>query len=262
MPGSIQSIERAAAVLRLIGAADEPLGLAEVSTALALPKPTVHGILRTLLSVGFVDRAEGSSRWGRYVLGEGLQRMGAVRIDAQELRSQSMNWADELAARTRMSVRVGVLTGGEVLVAHHVFRPDGSPQRLCTGQRLPAHATALGKALLARAPAASYPQAGAPWPAYTKRTVTSPPQLAAALAAVRREGYATEAGEHVPDQGSIAAPVHGPGGFVVGAVAVVAPLDEVLVGSRYRPRRDVLDGTRHAATQISRAVDDLWAPRP
>jgi DNA-binding IclR family transcriptional regulator len=46
--GTIQSIERAAAMLRLLGAAGRPLALGEVASPLDLPRPTAHGILRTL----------------------------------------------------------------------------------------------------------------------------------------------------------------------------------------------------------------------
>src|SRR5262245_45788003 len=55
VPGAIQSIERAAAVLRLLGSTDRPLGLNELAAALDLPRPTAHGIVRTLRDVGFVD---------------------------------------------------------------------------------------------------------------------------------------------------------------------------------------------------------------
>jgi DNA-binding IclR family transcriptional regulator len=66
MPGPIQSIERAAAVLRLLGGAGRPLALAEIAAPLDLPRPTAHGILRTLRDVGFVDQDRDT---GRYSLG-------------------------------------------------------------------------------------------------------------------------------------------------------------------------------------------------
>jgi len=56
MPGTIQSIERAVAVLRVLGGADRALGLNELATALNLPRPTAHGIVRTLYTVGLVDQ--------------------------------------------------------------------------------------------------------------------------------------------------------------------------------------------------------------
>ena len=60
--------------------------------------------------------------------------------------------AERLAPRTGAAVRVGVLHGASVMVVHHVFRPDAAFQVLEVGAQLPAHASALGKAMLAYAP--------------------------------------------------------------------------------------------------------------
>ena len=67
MPGPIQSIERAAAVLRLLARGSGPMAVGEIAAALDLAKPTAHGILRTLLGVGFVDQDPATGRypaWG------------------------------------------------------------------------------------------------------------------------------------------------------------------------------------------------------
>ena len=74
MPGPIQSIQRAAEVLKLLahGGAHQ-LSVGEISRALDLAKPTVHGILRTLQEVGFVEQeVEG----GKYRLGAALFQIG------------------------------------------------------------------------------------------------------------------------------------------------------------------------------------------
>src|SRR5918912_592967 len=145
MPGRIQSIERAAAILRLLSGRRR-LGVGELAGELGLPKGTVHGILRTLQVVGFVEQDADS---GKYQLGAALLHMGSSYLDGNELRARALNWSDSLAARSGESVRIGTLHEGQVLVVHHVFRPDDSRQALEVGALLPAHATALGKVLLA-----------------------------------------------------------------------------------------------------------------
>src|SRR3954467_8257677 len=154
VPGSIQSIERAAAVLRLLGSTDRPLGLGEIAAALDLPRPTAHGIVRTLREVGFVEQRTDSTR---YVLGPGLHELGRGGWDPHDLRAHAMNWADSLASSTGLAVQLGVVGEGVVKLVHHVFRPDVSPQRIRTGESQPLHATALGKCLLAFAPVATPP---------------------------------------------------------------------------------------------------------
>ena len=224
MPGSIQSIERAAAILRTLATGSGTLRLAEISASLHLPKGTAHGILRTLTEVGFVEQDRDT---GRYRLGEGLSDLRSHGLDGNELRALSMNWADPLAARSGAAVRVGALVGLDVLVVHYVFRPDPSDQRADVGSLLPIHATALGKVLLAHSPGTQRLLPAGPLTAYTGRTITDPVRLTAELTAVRARGHALEFGEHLPDQAGLAAPILSPGGLVVGAVGIHGDLDRI-----------------------------------
>ena len=59
----MQSIERAAAVLRLLATASDGLGVVDLGNSLGLPKGTVHGILRTLHQVGFIEQDEATARY-------------------------------------------------------------------------------------------------------------------------------------------------------------------------------------------------------
>ena len=118
----------------------------DLAGELGLPKGTVHGILRTLHEVGFVEQ---DAETGKYQLGAALLHMGSSYLDGNELRTRALNWSDALASRSSESVRIGTLHEGQVLVVHHVFRPDDSRQALEVGALLPAHATAMGKVLLA-----------------------------------------------------------------------------------------------------------------
>lgn len=245
VPGSIQSIERAAAVLRLLGAATGPVGLSEVARSLGLPKATASGIVSTLSAVGFVAR---DPRTGRYGLGEGLAKL-RVGTDPHDLRSAAMNWTDQLAARTGLEVHLGVPSPAGVHLVHHVFRPDDSAQRLRTGQVQPLHATALGKVLLAYVPG-SWPLPGAALERYTVRTCTDRVALAVEMDSVRGRGYAVDRGECTPDTAALAAPVRHHGGLVIGAVGVAGPYDRV-VGPRGEPLRGLVEHTVTTARAVS-----------
>ena len=219
MPGAIQSIERAAAVLRLLGSTDRPLGLNELAAALDLPRPTAHGIVRTLRDVGFVDQDVTSSR---YRLGSALRELGRGGWDRHDLRARAMNWADSLAGSTGLAVHLGVAAQGAVRLVHHVFRPDGTPQRIRTGEEQPLHATAPARDLdLQR------------WTGRTCVTVTA---LEAQLALARRRGWASDTGEYESGVGGAAAPLRASGGIVVGAIGVVGPVEELYgIGGELRP---------------------------
>ncbi|SDO02919.1 IclR family transcriptional regulator [Geodermatophilus sp. DSM 45219] len=224
MPGTVQSIERAATLLHAIAQSGGQMGVTELAGAVDLPKTTTHGLLRTLLSVGFVEQ---DPRTGRYSLGAGLLGLGTHYLDANELRSRASNWADSLAARSGFAVRLGTPAGLQVVVVHHVFRPDDSPQEMEVGALLPAHATAVGKVLLASRPAVARSLTDVPLDALTPRTVVDPAALLAELQATRARGWAEQRGEYRLGVAGIAAPVHGPGGLVVGALGISGPVEEL-----------------------------------
>lgn len=243
-------MERAAALLRLLGGAGRPLALAELADALDLPRPTAHGILRTLREEGLVAQDPGS---GRYLLGDGLDRLGTP-WDRHDLRARAMNWADALASGTGCAVYLGVpaADGGGVDVVHHVFRPDGSAQRLRTNTVQPLHATAWGLCLLAFAPASV--RAGEPLERYTRRTPTDAVALGRELTAVRRRGWAADPGGWEPGVGGLAVPVRSGGGLTVAALGVGAPAEE-LFGPHDRPRPEPLQQLLAAAAEIADGLE-------
>src|SRR3954447_11066285 len=144
--GSIQSVDRAARILRTLASGPRRLDVTELATRLELAPPTVHGLLQTLQDHGFVEQDRDS---GKYQLGAGLLQLGNSYLDLNELRARSLVHAERLATRADAAVRVGVRHGASVIVVHHTFRPDATLQILEVGAELPVHASALGKAILA-----------------------------------------------------------------------------------------------------------------
>jgi DNA-binding IclR family transcriptional regulator len=244
---TIQSIERAAAILRLLSGRNRRLGVAQLAGELNLPKGTVHGILRTLAVVGFVEQDEES---GKYQLGAALLHMGSSYLDGNELRARALNWSDSLAARSGESVRIGTLHERSVLVVHHVFRPDDSRQALEVGALLPTHATGMGKVLLAANRYAAAELAAGGLARYTPATITDPDALTAELDDVLERGWAAEAEELVPGVVSIAAPIQDRRGVTVGAIGISGPVERL--SEAEGPRSDLVSFVREAARAVSR----------
>ena len=247
VPGHVQSIERAAAVLRLL--AHGRLALVDLSTSLGLAKGTVHGILRTLQHVGFVEQ---DTETGKYHLGAAVLQLGAHSLDLNELRSRALNWADSLAARSGEAVRMGSHVDGQVLVVHHVFRPDNSPQTVDSGVLLPLHASALGKAILAFDSAAGAAVRRNGLAPYTRSTIVTRPDLSRALTAVRDDGWAGEVEELTVGEAGIAAPIRDDAGLVVGSIGLAGPVDRICHGRRPRPA--LVAQVRDAAHAVSREL--------
>lgn len=215
--GRIQSIERAAAILRLLSGPSRRRGVVELADELELSKSTVHGLLRTLKDVGFVEQNFES---GKYQLGPALLHMGSSYLDGNELRTRALNWADALAIQSGESVQIGMLHERRVLIVHDVFRPDDTPQQLSVGSLMPAHATALGKALLAHYGHAARHLNGEVLPRYTTATITDTGRLQTELDAASERGWASEIGELLQDVASIAAPIEDGRRMTVGAIGI------------------------------------------
>jgi DNA-binding IclR family transcriptional regulator len=245
--GSIQSIERAAAILRLLSGRNRRLGVVQIAGELELPKTTVHGILRTLAAVGFVEQDSDS---GKYQLGAALLHMGSSYLDGNELRTRALNWSDSLAARSGESVRIGTLHESQVLVVHHVFRPDDSRQALEVGTLQPAHATAMGKVLLAAHRFAAAELAGNGLAQFTTATITDRDALLATLDDVLERGWAADAEELVAGEVSLAAPIDDRRGVTVGAIGISGPVERM--SENGAPKMELVSFVREAARSVSR----------
>src|SRR5215204_861121 len=223
--GTIQSVDRSARILKALASGPRRLGVSQLADQLGLSRPTVHGLLQTLLAHGFVEQDRDSDK---YQLGAGLLQLGNSYLDLNELRGRSIVHAERLAERTDAAVRVGVMHGATVVVVHHVFRPDTTLQILEVGAELPAHASALGKSILAFAHGQLVDDLLAEAPAkLTSRTLT-PAALRKELNAAHESGIARERDEAVLGESSVAGAIFDHSGHAVGSIGVVGDTDRIL----------------------------------
>lgn len=247
MAGSIQSVERAAAILRLLAGGERRLGLTDISTALGLAKATAHGILRTLQQEGLVEQDPAS---GRYQLGAELLRLGSGYLDVQELRSRALAWADDLARVTGESVHLGVPHLDGVLIVHHVLRRDDGRQVLEIGAMQPLHSSSLGKVLAACDPAVGARVLEGERERFTPRTVTTGHELGDVLEIVRSRGWASDLEETWDGVASVAAPVHNRHRAPVGAVCVTGAVERICRDGEVRA--NLVAAVRDCARAVSR----------
>lgn len=204
------------------------LTLDQISRATHLPRSTAHRILEQLVNLSWLERSSFGYSLGSRALGLG----GAGRVASGELRAVAAPYLHELLVRTGMVVHLAVLHEGEV---HYLDKMGGRfattvPSRV--GGRAPAHATALGKAMLAMmAPESVDEVIGESPGSITGRTLGDLSALHRELHRIRaRKGLAFERGECFPNISCAAAAVRGADG-PVGAVSLVgdanAPLERV-----------------------------------
>jgi len=249
----IQSVQRAAQILGVLGSGTPRLGVTEIAERVGLAKPTVHGLLRTLEAHELVAQDPDT---GKYSLGPGVLQLGNAYLDGSELRARSLRWAEDLAHRAAEAVWVATLSGSRVIVLHHVFRPDNTVQILEVGAAIPWHACALGHAIVANLPAAQRSRALAGDLApLTGRTKTTRAALNRALTQVRQRGYAIEDQEATVGDAGIAAPILARDDVVAGAIGVVGSADRLLAPGT---RDELIRTVSEAARAVSR---DLGAGR-
>jgi len=189
-------------LLEALGASDRPQRLGELSTRTQLTKPTVHRLLGVLTESGWAVQRDG----GFYELGPRARALGHA----------NAAWGDgvesaihALAGATNQTVHVAVLADGEVLYTHKASAPEAFIMRSRVGSRMPAHSTAVGKAMLSTLTAARVVSLLTlrGMAARTSSTITDVDALLAELDAVRETGYAVDREENEDNVRCLAVPI-------------------------------------------------------
>lgn len=190
--------------------------LTEIAKLTGLPTSTVYRLVIDLVSCGILERSES----GHYTVGLWLKGVGGHAFHLSNLRERALPVIEDLAATTQKSVRLGLLDDLEVA---YIEKPLGHRvvSYFSRSVRLPAHATALGKVLLAFSPPdildAAIARGLRPC---TPQTIIAPDRLRCSLSQIRLTCVAMARGEHTPGGTSIAVPVFGPGGRLVAALGL------------------------------------------
>jgi IclR family acetate operon transcriptional repressor len=208
-------VGRAARLLTEIVDAPGPVTFSELSQRTGLAKSTTSRLLVALERAHLVRREDGGFRAGglfdRYAHSAGGDA-GLARLAQPVL--------ERLGARTGETVNLGVAHGGAVEQIAQVDSPHLLGTTNWVGRRVPLHASALGKVLLAFG-AAELPAGRLE--RCTPRTITSRARLVRELDEVRRRGVAVTDEELESGLVAVAAPVFGRRGPPVAGLSVSAP---------------------------------------
>lgn len=201
------------------------LSVAEILQRTELPRTSVHELLATLVAREYLQRDE---RTGLYRLGVRVLHLGNAYSSRFDLLTAANSVARDLVDRNGETVSVAIREGSQVFYLAKVDGRDSLRLPSSIGQRLPAHLTGLGKALLAALPIETlrglYPDPEE-LPVLTAHSIRTLSELEADLVQVRaRGGIAFESEESTPNLRCAAAPVHDASGAVAAAISVSVPL--------------------------------------
>ncbi len=190
--GGVQSVDRAFELLELVADAGGDATLSQLAEASGLPQPTIHRLLRTLISGGYIRQQP--SR--RYSLGPRLIRLGetAGRVLGASARPHLTRLRDLTGETSNMAV----LDGDQVVYVAQVPSPHAMRMFTEVGQRVDLHCTAVGKAVLATLPPAEAERimSRITMSPRTIHTITDPAVMLEEVDRIREQGYAMDDGEH------------------------------------------------------------------
>ena len=224
MAGTV--IGKVMAILHAFAADDHGIGFAELRRRTGLPKATLHRLTADLVAARLLDKAD-----GRFHLGGHLFELGMRASLERDLLEVATPFLEDLYERTHETVHLGRREGTDVVYVAKVggHRQAKLPSRL--GGRMPLHATAIGKALLAYAPDDVRAEVlGRPLARIAPRTITAPLVLRKQLEEILESGVSFESEEAVVGIACVGAPIldgHG----VVAALSVAGPV------IRFQPKR-------------------------
>ncbi|WP_067665223.1 IclR family transcriptional regulator [Nocardia miyunensis] len=203
-PIPVSMIERMTLILDAFDAATPALTLLEIVERTGLPRSTVHRILDQMIRLRWLAHTSGGYRLGMRTL-----ELGGLTADHNEIRDAVGPLLHELAQRTGMVGHLGVLDGREVIYLDKIGGRLAAALPTRLGGRMPAHATALGKAMLATLEPPIAESVVRARPArLTARTVCEPEAMRRELDRVRlRQGVAIDHEEAMAGIACVAAPI-------------------------------------------------------
>ena len=239
----------------------EDASLTELARRLGVSGPTLFRILATLAERGYVEKHPQS---GRYRASLRAWALGAQVARRVSLADAARPHLAALLADSSEAPHLAVLQGDAIVIIDRLEAPH--PVRVDTyvGQRVPAHCSATGKAILAFLAAPVLAEALAqPLARFTARTSIDRQALARELAQVRQRGYAMNEGEWRTGVCAIAVPIPGRLGEVAGSLSLTMPTERF---RRSPPERRFLPPLRRAAAAITRelggSADGPGLPQP
>jgi DNA-binding IclR family transcriptional regulator len=216
---SVPGLERGLRLLRLFRRTRPSITPPEIAHELKIPRSTVHRLLQTLEEMEFLRRAESG---GAYVVGPAVLSIGFEYLSSLDIVQLSNPVLSQLRDKTQCSAHLAVLHGTDIVYLSRHASPSAVTSNVSVGTRLPAHASVMGRVLLADLGSSALHTLykDKPLRRFTPKTPTSIASLERLLLEDRRLGYVIGSSYYERGVTSVAAPVHDHTGKVIAAINV------------------------------------------
>lgn len=253
----MEAIERSIRILEELSGYGEGLGVVRISKETGMPAATAHRLLAALVKHNLVVQEQDS---GQYRLGPRILSWTQRYLDRNDLITASRPHLARLSSETNETVFLTTLLGGDAVCVSIVETPRPLRFFIHIGQRMPYHAAASARAILAFRPAEEAERLlrSESLNGFTASTPTTVESVTQGLSQIRNDGYAVCDEELEIGVTAISAPVHSITGEVVASITVVAP-SERLSGTR---RTVFVSSVVHAASVVSELMGHLPSHEP
>jgi IclR family pca regulon transcriptional regulator len=252
---TLQSLERGLAVIRAFGADNPELMLSEVARAADLTRAAARRFLLTLVDLGYM-RTDGR----RFALTPRVLELGYAYVSSLSLPDVAEPHLQSLVEKVHEASAVAVLDGDEIVYVARVPVSRIMTVTVHVGTRFPAHATSMGRVLLAGLPKDEFDEylTSAPFEAITERTVRTKRDLRKEIERARKDGFAIVDQELEEGLRGVAVPIHWGDGDVAAAINLSAHSSR---RTREDVRRALLPPLRETAERIEEDLR-IATPRP
>ena len=216
----VPALERALTVLEVLAQSNRGFTVSELSRRLSLPKSSTHLILTTLERRGYLQKEK---RTRRYRFGRKLATLSRTAVEHLEIAEEARPFLQSLMHKTGYCVHMAVLDENEAIMIEKVNAPGR--HRITTtwvGQRVPAHCTGIGKAMIAYLTQKDFDRhigSKTLW-RYNQHTITSVRRLKEDLSGTRERGYSVSSEESQIGFRGIGAPILDRTGKVVAGISI------------------------------------------
>jgi DNA-binding IclR family transcriptional regulator len=236
--------------------ASGPMAVTELAQRLRLAPSTTHRILATLAAAGVAIRVPSQRR---YRAGPGLARLARRSLqDNARLVEAARPVLQRLSAESGETSQLTVLDGSDTVAIDHVDSTHPVIVHHPAGSRVPAHATAVGQAILAHLPEVAARIARDGLVAFSDRTITDRASFLAELETIRERGYAINVGQLHPETAGVAAPIVEHSGVVLGSIGISGPVARFGLADRLAAMAEL---TAAGASEVQARLAAADSPR-
>jgi len=238
---SIKSLDKALNLLEFLSLSEHEIGVAKISKKINMSLSTVYRLLTTLKNRGYVIQNQKTSK---YKLGIKLFELSYKVQSTKNLIRTARPYIQNLSKMTNETVNLAILEGNEVIYLDTIKSVEILRTEIVPGTRIPAHCTALGKALLAFLSESDFNKlykSGDPLTSLTTNSISSLDELKRKLKNVKEQGYAFDREEFMTGINCVGVPVFGKE-EAIAAISITGPASR-FIREKMEKEKDILIST-------------------